>query len=140
MFWFSRSFIAITVGWFLHRNSVLCGLSDESLRAAYGVLAQIGATMLGFILAALAILMTLANSRLIRNMQKTGHFQLLLRRMLVAVVSFAFVSLISTALIFVPVANNVLAYINISALVFSSFLLFDVTKKLWIVLNYFAPD
>jgi hypothetical protein len=140
MFWFSRSFVAILLGALLHHRSVLCGLSDESLKAAYGVVAQIGTTMLGFVLAALATLMTLANSRLIKNMQKTGHYQLLLRRMLVTMVSFAIVSFISTVLIFSPNANNPIAYVNLSALIFSSLLLFDVTRKLWIVLNFFAPD
>lgn len=67
-----------------------------------GVIAQVGGTLLGFIVAAMAILMALPDSRFTRNLRKTGHMQALLRQMFwTAVWSLALI-LISLLAMFAP--------------------------------------
>lgn len=62
--------------------------SSDRLPNAFGVVAQIAATMMGFLLAALAILASIAGMRLLRNMQRTGHYAILLSRMLISAFFF----------------------------------------------------
>jgi hypothetical protein len=67
-------------------------------------LASVAATMLGFIIAALAILASIAGMRLLRNMQRTGHYQNLLARLMLCAAAFAFLLCFSLAAMFVPVS------------------------------------
>ena len=59
---------------------------------------QIGATMMGFVLAMVAILATFGSFRLGRNMQRTGHFQVLLKLMLLAAVAFGLVTVVGVVI------------------------------------------
>lgn len=65
-------------------------------------LAAVAATMLGFIIAALAILASIAGMRLLRNMQRTGHYQNLLARLLICAAAFALLLCFSLIAMFVP--------------------------------------
>lgn len=76
--------------------------SSEELRTIAGTAAQISATMMGFLLAALAILASIANMRLLRNMQRTGHYQVLLGRMLVSAAMFFLLLIFSMSVLVVP--------------------------------------
>lgn len=66
-------------------------------------LASVAATMLGFIIAALAILASIASMRLLRNMQRTGHYQNLLARLLICAAAFAALLCFSLGAMFSPV-------------------------------------
>jgi Na+/H+-translocating membrane pyrophosphatase len=73
--------------------------------AASGVastVAQISATMLGFLIAALAVLASIAGMRLLRNMQRTGHYQNLLARLLICAAAFALLLGLSLFAMFAP--------------------------------------
>lgn len=91
--------------------------------------------MLGFVLAALAILTTLGNTTLVANMQHTGHFSMLLKRMFGSVVAFGLVTVAGAALLFVPTLDIKWIYPLIGIAIFSIILLADVCRKLWLVLE-----
>lgn len=72
------SLISGVVAWFLITKG---GCNDEALHAAASAYASVAVTMLGFMMAMLAILVTIADRRLIRNMAKTGHYDRLIHQM-----------------------------------------------------------
>jgi hypothetical protein len=140
LFWSKCVAVAGAVSYAGFHWCVFHGLADADLRTASGVVAQIGATMLGFILAALAILATVVNTKLVRNMQRTGHYQLLLRRMFVCVLAFGFVTLAGIAVLFVPKVETTYAYLLAAVGLFALTLLADVSRKFWIVLHHLHPS
>lgn len=107
----------------------------QDLRGLLGLLAQVSATMLGFLLAALAILASISGSRLIRNMQKTGHFVVMLNRFFVNTIAFGFsmVASISASLLYARIGDG--ALIASGLFVFSCLLLCDVGWRFWLVLT-----
>src|SRR5437899_2263891 len=82
MFWIKCLVGGAVLGYAGWHFEILNAFTGGELRNSVGVVAQIAATMLGFVLAALAILLTIAGTRLLRNMQRTGHYGHLLSRML----------------------------------------------------------
>ena len=125
---------AFALAWF----DLLQPLQGADLRTASGVIAQVSATLAGFLLAVLSILSTIANTKLIRNIQKTGHFRFLLRRLFVntAVLGIAVV-LGMAATITSP--NCYLIYVLVFFAFLGLLLLVDVSMKLWTVLNHLHP-
>lgn len=57
-------------------------------RALLPVVAGVSATLLGFLVTALSILMTLSGQRLIENMRRTGHLRRMVRNFFSAGVAF----------------------------------------------------
>lgn len=139
-FWSSRIALASILGLLAWHGDVVNELKSPDARAAAGVVAQIGATMLGFVLAALAILMSISSSRLIRNMQRTGHYQVLITRMFGCIASFGLLALLGLVLLFVPVLRAAYVYPFFVLLLVSVFILYDVARKFWIVLSHVHPD
>ncbi|RJX32328.1 MAG: hypothetical protein C4516_04315 [Oxalobacter sp.] len=140
IFWSKSALVAVAVSFAAHYFGALDKLAAGDLRAAAGVLAQIGATMLGFVLAALAILATMSNSKLVRNMGRTGHYQVLLQRMFVCVGAFGLVTMAGVTVIFLPVVTGVCAYVLSGFSLLSIVLLVDVSRKFWKVLHHFNPE
>lgn len=52
---------------------------DDAVKTLVPVIAGVAATMLGFLVTALSILMTLSSHRLIENMRRTGHLKRMVR-------------------------------------------------------------
>lgn len=107
--------------------------------AAIGVLAQISATMLGFMMAVLAILASISNSLLVRNMQRSGHFHAMLVRIFVDNLGFAAVTVISFVIAFRPDWMTVLAPFVFGFLIFSSALFASSLVMLWQTLAHLKP-
>lgn len=57
----------------------LPGVADSQLYNASGVIAGVCATLLGFLVTAIAIIVALVDKKLITNMRKTGHYSVLMR-------------------------------------------------------------
>lgn len=72
------SLVSGVIAWLLITKG---GCNEEALHAAASAYASVAVTMLGFMMAMLAILVTIADRRLIRNMAKTGHYDRLLHQM-----------------------------------------------------------
>lgn len=109
--------------------------NDEAILVSIGsTIASVGATMLGFLLAALAVLASINHTHLVQMMWKTGHYRDLLQTIMFD--CFAFFACMVTGLLIVfrvelPVWlwGGVLA---IHAAAIASLL--DVGRKLWLVL------
>jgi len=139
VFWIKCIVVAGFVTWLAVSRDLVEGLAAGDMRSAVGVIAQLSGTMVGFVLAALAILTAMGDSPLIRNMLRTGHFQLLLRRMLVCMIVFGVSTLIGATYLFIPVLTSIHCYVLLSISFFAMLLLSDVCRKFWIVLSNLNP-
>jgi hypothetical protein len=138
-FWSKAALVAGAAGWATSHFSLLVGIGIPEIRNGAGVIAQLSGTMLGFVLAALAILLTVVNTRLIRNMQRTGHFSVLLRRMLICLLSFGATTVAGAAFLFAPQVTLPWCSALIALTLFSVVTLGDVCWKFWVVLHNLSP-
>lgn len=82
-----------------------CGFGPDlpdqgALLGFAGSVASIAATMLGFMLAALAVLASINNTTLVERMKKTGHYDNLLRTVFFGCMLFLLIALSGFALLF----------------------------------------
>lgn len=141
-YWNSLSLLlsaAITIlvadkGWMIE-------LQEGEIRSAIGLGAQIAATMLGFLIAAMSILASISGHRLLRNMQRTGHYRTLLRRL------FWNASAYGVAMV-VAIGGVVLkgglfelsALATLACITFATMLLVDIAWRFWLVLSNLSPE
>lgn len=97
----STTLASIASGYVVHYLGVLF-LADGDMRQVASTVAQIAATMMGFLIASLAILASIANMRLLRNMQRVGTYGVLLERMIISAVFFFFTLLFALAVMVAP--------------------------------------
>jgi hypothetical protein len=117
----------------------LPALAAEPMRQVASTIAQIAATMMGFLFAALAILASIANMRLLRNLQRTGNFQVLLGRMLIAATAFFFLMIFAIVVMVSPSFLSHELAMGIGLLIASCFALVDATMKFAVVLFSLKP-
>lgn len=115
-------------------------IDTTDLRQISSTAAQIAATMMGFLLAALAILASIANMRLLRNMQRTGHFQVLLGRMIITAVYFFIALVFYMTVLVIPALVPHPIPVGAGLLIASCYALTDATLKFSIVLFSLKPD
>lgn len=100
-----------------------------------GTVASISTTMLGFMLAALAVLASINHTHLVNMMRAYGHYRDLLTTMVTGSLLFMLCAIGGFALLFgVPAWQEllcVLVALHVAALVS----LIDVGRKLWMVLS-----
>lgn len=83
-------------------------LGDAAERLALaGSIASIGATMLGFMLAALAVLASINDTHLVKMMKKTGHYDDLLSTLLTGCVLFLLCAVAGYLVMFGLIPNAV---------------------------------
>lgn len=114
-----------------------CNLDNipiDIYKSAAGIIAQTSITMVGFVLACLAILTTISHYKLIRKMQDSGHFYILLHRMFFCIFSFLILTIISVVMLFHIEKVNFFLYALILLSIFSLLLLIDVIIKLRITI------
>lgn len=104
-------------------------------KSAASIIAQISITMVGFVLACLAILTTISHYNLIRKMQDSGHFYILLSHMFLCIFSFLVLTIISVVMLFHIEKVSYCLYTLIFLSIFSLLLLIDVIIKLWITIT-----
>jgi len=96
--------------------------------------------MLGFVLAILAILVSLADRRLIRNMHKTGHFVSLLSRLFTVAIYFGFLTVIAMAALLLSGLPLRVAMASAFGVTASSVLQLALAgRTLWRVLERLVP-
>lgn len=139
IFWSKCAIPAWAVGRALWYWSLLQGLGAGDIRTAAGVVAQLSGTMLGFVLAALAVLTTVLDTVLVRNMQRTGHFRLLLRRMLCSIAAFGLSTVGGAIIMFLPNPHEWQACTLIALTTLAIAVLVDVCTKFWFVLRNLTP-
>lgn len=128
---------AIGCGWLIRHYSI----DEATLRSAGAAYASVGVTMLGFMLATLAILMSVSDRRLLRNMAKTGHLKQLIKKVYMAGSYFGFAMIVSLVALFS--SNGLLVYsISLASgvLVGAILLLYALGASLWRVLTLSADS
>lgn len=98
-------------------------------------LAQIATTMLGFMLAALAIVASINHTHLVQMMKRTGHYQDLLLTLLAGSLAFLACAILSMGVLFGMELDGRLMSILVGTHVAALFALVDVGRKFWLVLT-----
>lgn len=105
-----------------------------------GAVSSVSVTMLGFMLAALAVLASINHTHLVGIMRKTGHFRDLLITLFTGCFVFLLCAIIGIGLLFglpaYPWLMSVLVGIHVGGLVS----LMDIGRKFWLVLINLHPD
>lgn len=139
--WTILSFIlSLCLGLLAWDADLFVVLGEPESRSAAGIFAQIAATMLGFLIAALSILASISSHRLLRKMQQEGHYRVLLRRFFINSTAYA-VAMLAAFVVIIFKKNFPLTMI--SAFVtfsFATLLLVDIGWRLWLVLHNLTPD
>lgn len=106
---------------------------DDVIKGLLPVIAGVAATMLGFLVTALSILMTLSGHRLIENMRRTGHMKRMVNGFFVAGIMFLGTLVFSLiSLIFPDLALNFFGVLS-SIFLFSA-LYFFISGGWWFYL------
>lgn len=127
------------VTYLMWRYQVFAAAPGDQVRNALGVVAQISATMLGFLLAALAILASISGHRLLREMQRLGHYRVLLRVIYVDSLVFGLTMALGIAGLILPCYLGVAALLTHAIFVLAVILLVDVAWRFWVVLSNLSP-
>lgn len=103
-------------------------------------MAQIGTTMLGFMLAALAVLASINHTHLVQMMKQSGHYSDLLQTIFIGAILFLVSAVMSSIVLFGfdagPSYLAALLGVSVGAL----FAVCDSGRKFWMVLkNLQAP-
>lgn len=139
--------VAGVICWFVLRYAdPASGLAGDeltalsvNLRTLAGTVAQIAATMAGFILAALALLLSLSERELIKRMSVSGHLHVLLLRMKLSMVLCLVLTVGGVAYIVIPALGTQHLYLAASALVSVALSILDVLWKLVMVFFFISP-
>lgn len=136
---FFPALLGAVAGYLAHRWQVLPAYAGPDAVSFASAIASIGATMLGFILAALAVVASISNTHLVQMMHKTGHYKSLLATMAGCGLLFLLCALSGLAILFgLPLLPAVMAAI-IGAHVAAWAALLDVTRKFALVLSNLRP-
>ena len=139
-FWTRHAIAALAMLWANAHWSIFSLFhGDEIQRTSAGILAQIGATMMGFVLALVGVLASLASTRLLRNMQRSGHFNVLLALLLVTALIFGFLTVVGVVISMMTVIPKCCTYLLIFFAIWSVLLLLDSMTKLWGVVSTIHP-
>ncbi len=133
--WLLLSGVAVGCIWYFR---LLDQLAPAEVKSAVGVVVQLAVTMLGFVLAALTVLATIAQTKLVRNMHKTGHYGVLLTRMFTCLLLFGLISIVGLVLLFVPQIPAPATLVVLGLVLVSIVALGDVLRKLRLVLDRLA--
>jgi hypothetical protein len=112
---------------------------STNLRTLAATLAQIAATMAGFILAALALLLSLSERDLIKRMSVSGHLHVLILRMKMSLVFCLVLTVIGVALIVIPGLGVKHLYFAASTSASVALSILDVLRKLLMVFFFLSP-
>lgn len=137
MLWI-RSVISAAIAWLLWSH--IDTYSVDALHNAASAFAGVTATMLGFMIAALSILTAVANQKLLRNMQRTGHYKKLLHELYHASAAYAagMVASLTSIFLSVPYLSWSMTA-TIFAVTYSTAMIISVGHKFWVVLANIHP-
>lgn len=141
-YWSSLSFfLALAVAGLVGYYGWIAMLPEQEVRSAVGIAAQIAATMLGFLIAAMSILASISGHRLLRNMQRTGHYRTLLRRLFWNAAAYGIAMVVAIATVVMkgaPFEAGALA--TLASFTFPTMLLIDIAWRFWLVLSNLSPE
>lgn len=132
--------ISALICWLAYDTGLFLDLGEQDSRVTAGIFAQIAATMLGFLIAALSILASISGHRLLRNMQKTGHYRVLLRGFFINSAAYAVAMLAAFGALMFKLFFPWPTLIALTLFTFATLLLVDIGWKLWLVLHNLTAD
>lgn len=112
---------------------------SANLRTLGGTVAQIAASMAGFILASLALLLSLSERELIKRMSVSGHLHVLLLRMKLSILLCLVLTVGGVTYIVIPELGTQHLYVAAAALVPVALSVLDVLWKLVMVFFFLSP-
>lgn len=134
-FWIKSILLAAIVTFISFRYS--CYLIEiNDMKNFISTITSLSASMLGFILASLAILASISNTAMISNMKKTGHFDFLLERMFICLSILGVVTLTCIVMSLIKNARQEFLYILIFLISVSAASISDVLNKFWVLLKH----
>jgi len=112
---------------------------SANARSLASTIAQISATMTGFLLASLAMILSLSDHVLIKNMGVSGHLRLLVLRMLVSMTVLMLLVLAGLIVMVLPDVTECTLYYLTGFSLFGALGFMDVLYKLGRVLYTLSP-
>lgn len=125
---------AAALSWWFASDAIAV-IKEEAIRSAASALAGVAATMVGFMLAALSVLTAVANQRLIRNMQKTGHYRRLLHELYHCGGAYAIMLVGAMVSLFAPSPAHILS-LTVGVSAYALLVMLSAGKKFWMVLTH----
>jgi hypothetical protein len=103
-------------------------------------IASVGGTMLGFMLAALAVLASVSHTHLIKMMRQSGHYDDLLATLFAGGLMFLCCVLLGFTLLFGALADPILMSAIVAVHLGALVSVVDVARKFWLVLSNLSPS
>lgn len=123
--------VGLLVASLTHQN-----ITEDSLITIAGIIAGVSATLLGFIIAAITILMTLDNRPFIQKIKATGHYQKLIKNMQLTATLLLLTTVLAIAVTLTPMAMRGISMSILVCAVVTTFYTFTVaTSRLWKVMD-----
>lgn len=111
-------------------------LVDTSKASSVGAaMTSVAATMLGFMLAALSVLVSISGIDYVKNLMIGGHYKDLLKNLFFGCLGILLLLIFSLILLFGNGFNSFVSSIYISLLISCVFMLVEVGHKFWLVLK-----
>lgn len=131
--------ISSLVGGFLVSKTFEVSMPDLQSSAEWssfgGSIASVGATLLGFMLAALAILASINNTHLLEQMRKSGHYRELLHTLFLGSLLMLACAVGGFVVMFGHTPTPIVFYALIALHFAVLMLVFDIGHKFWLVLS-----
>jgi hypothetical protein len=124
----------------LHFRLSLSAADAAAYVAVGSTVASVGATMLGFMLASLAVLASVNHTHLIGMMRKTGHYADLLATIFYACILFFLCTAVGFMLVFGHIPEPWLRVVAVALHVAAAASLLDVGRKFWLVLGHLSGN
>jgi hypothetical protein len=125
--------VASSASWFW---DVYPSFKEEATLSAFGgSVASISSTMLGFLLAALAVLASISHTHLLKVMREQGYYRDLLDTMLIGFLLFLLCAISGFGLLFGMQLSSKVGMVLIGLHTAAVVSLLDIGRKLWLVLR-----
>lgn len=121
--------------WGMWHFKFLSSINEDVAQSIAGTFTQVGASMLGFMLAAMAILATISDAHLVKVMKVQGHYADLLKTLFIGCLIYLLMTGIGVVLLFCPTSWWVAKYLLVGVSISSLISLSDLGHKFWLVLS-----
>lgn len=112
------------------------GLNTHAEWSSFGgSIASVGATLLGFMLAALAILASINNTHLLEQMRKSGHYRELLHTLFLGSLLMLGCAIAGFVILFGHIPTATTFYCVVAVHIAAFVLVLDIGHKFWLVLS-----
>ncbi|MBK1711289.1 hypothetical protein CKO43_00670 [Rubrivivax gelatinosus] len=112
----------------------------ESTRAIAGAATSVGATLLGFMLAALAVLASVNNTHLVQMMRRSGHYRDLLETLFAGCAVMLACTVLGFGLLLGITPSKLVISLLVAVHVGALASVLDAGRKFWLLLAHLSQD